>query len=279
VSVPQLVRRTVDFLLYSSLYIALCAIALCLETNLLLGIPFQPPRFYLFVGCATLLQYNLHYYIKTKEPARDARTAWSHRHRPVHKTLIVLSLAGILFSLFGFSARHLFIVGILGVLTALYSVPIPGKKRLKDFGLVKITVLTLTWTIITVWLPVAESGWDVEIWLIFIRRFLFMGALCLAFDIRDVHEDAPREIRTIPVRIGLPNTYRIIWLLLALFVLLSIFQFYNGGNVYHFNAMMLSALATYVVISASRNIENDYIYLGGIDGMMLLQFILVAVGS
>lgn len=269
-------------MLYSSLYIAICTVALCLETNLLLKIPFQHVSFYIFVACATLLQYNLHYYIKIAEPPHDPRTHWSHKYKRVHQVLIVLSLIGIVISLFSFTPAHMYVIGMLGLLTVLYSFPLmpfATKKRLKDFGIVKIVVLTLTWTIITVWLPVAESGWDTDIWLVFLRRFLFMGALCLAFDIRDVTNDESRQIRTIPIRIGINRTYRLIWLLLFLFVLLSVYQLFRSGNIYHFNAMMLSAMATYFVISRSKYIENDYIYLGGIDGMMLLQFILVAIGG
>lgn len=271
-----------NFLLYSSLFISICAVALCIETNLLLNIPLQNWGFYVFVAGSTLLQYNLHYYIKTKHPPSDPRTEWSCRNKNTHKTLIVLGLAGVIAGLLSFSFTHLIIVGILGALTVLYTfpfLPFPGKRRLKDFGLLKITVLTLTWTIITVWLPVAESGWDLSIWLIFIRRFLFMGALCLAFDIRDAQFDGKAGIGTIPVAIGLKKSYRIIYLLLALFVAISVYQLSADGNIYIFNAMMLSAIATFILVEKSKSDRSDLLYLGGIDGMMLLQAILVAAGT
>jgi 4-hydroxybenzoate polyprenyltransferase len=270
------------FLLYSSIFISLCAVALCIETNLLLGIPLQNWGFYVFVACSTLLQYNLHYFIKTKKTPSDPRTHWSCNHTTTHKVLIVLGLAGVIAGLFSFSFQHLIVVGILGALTVLYSfpfLPFPVKKRLKDFGLLKITVLTLTWTIITVWLPVAESGWDLSIWLIFIRRFLFMGALCLAFDIRDAYYDGQAGIGTIPVAIGLKKSYRIIYVLLALFIAVSIYQLCTDGNIYIFNAMMLSATATFILTEKSKSDRSDLLYLGGIDGMMLLQAILVAAGT
>lgn len=271
-----------DFLLYSSLFISICAVALCIETNLLLGIPLQGSGFYVFVAGSTLLQYNLHYFIKTKHPPSDPRTSWSFQHKNTHKTLIVLGIAGVIAGMLSFSFSHLIVVGILGALTILYTfpfLPFPTKKRLKDFGLLKIFVLTLTWTIITVWLPVAESGWNLDIWLIFIRRFLFMGALCLAFDIRDAQFDGKAGIGTVPVAIGLQNSYRIIYLLLALFMGISIYQLITDGNIYLFNAMMLSAIATFILIEKSKTDRSDLLYLGGIDGMMLLQAILVAAGT
>ncbi|MGV3766382.1 MAG: UbiA family prenyltransferase [Chitinophagaceae bacterium] len=247
-----------------------------------MNIPLQKPGFYVFVAGSTLLQYNLHYYIKTKNPPSDARTTWSCSHKTTHKILIVLGTLGVITGMLSFSFRHLIVVGVLGALTVLYTfpfLPFPAKKRLKDFGLLKIIVLTLTWTIITVWLPVAESGWDLSIWLIFVRRFLFMGALCLAFDIRDAQFDGKAGIGTIPVAIGLQTSYRIIYLLLALFVGISIYQLSADGNIYIFNAMMLSAIATFILVEKSKSDRSDLLYLGGIDGMMLLQAILVAAGT
>jgi hypothetical protein len=43
--------------------------------------------------------------------------------------------------------------------------------------------------------------------------------------------------------------------------------------------MLLSALITRFVIMLTKQYNNDYIYLAGIDGMMLVQAILVAVGT
>jgi hypothetical protein len=43
--------------------------------------------------------------------------------------------------------------------------------------------------------------------------------------------------------------------------------------------MIISALATYFVIEYAKNKNSDMLYLASVDGMMLLQAILIAVGS
>lgn len=291
----QNIIASVDFLLYSSIFMAICAVVLCMETSWLLSIPLHQPGFYLFVGCSTLLQYNLHYYIKTKHPSTDRRTTWSVKHKKVHINLIILSTFGILAGLFTFTLNHFIIAGILGLLTLLYSFPLlpfGSRKRLKDFGLIKILLLTLTWTIITVWLPLAELGWDNDSWLLFIRRFLFMAALCLAFDIKDKYTDLESNIHTIPNRIGTQRSYQLIYCLLLLFVGFSIYYQQQESNLYQFNAMLLSAFATFLVIEHSKMLLTEknravsvnspqlhYLFLGGIDGMMFLQAALVFIGK
>ncbi|HEY8388366.1 MAG TPA: UbiA family prenyltransferase, partial [Parasegetibacter sp.] len=242
-------NRSVSFIMYSSVFISLCAVALCIETNLLLQGPVLHPAFYVFVFCATLLQYNLHYYPRKKDPGPSAREQWSHRNRKLHFTLIVISIAGIVFSLFYFRINHFLIVALLGLITFVYSfpvLPIGGGKRLKDSGIAKLLTITLIWTIITVWFPADEAHLNnPHFWLLFIRRFLFMLVLCLAFDIRDILPDYQEGIRTLPILIGKKNSYRIIYSVLALFVIISLYQFHLNHQLLHLNAMILSAGATF----------------------------------
>lgn len=44
-----------------------------------------------------------------------------------------------------------------------------------------------------------------------------------------------------------------------------------------FNAMIVSALATYFVVEYARTRNSDLVYLFCVDGMMLLQAILILV--
>lgn len=275
-------RKLVDFFLFSAFFIGLCAAALCWETNLLLGLPPVHWSLYCFVFGATLVQYNLHYLFKKLQPFSTERQTWSVANRITQKIVLAFGAVLVMVSLFWLEPRHFVVLVVLAMVASLYSFPfLPfGRKRLKEFGLLKIVLLSLEWTLVTVWFPADQGGVDItSYWLVFIRRFLFMFVLCLLFDLRDKEVDAQNGIRTIPVRIGVSATYRLADWVLGVFLVLSVVQLIRTGDFPFFHAMLLSALTTRYMIMLTRKINNDYVYLAGIDGMMLVQAILVAFGT
>jgi 4-hydroxybenzoate polyprenyltransferase len=274
-----LAKKFAEFILFSSFFIATCAVALCIETNLLLHLPLNSISFYCFVFGATLAQYNLHYLVKTSAVKDSQRLAWSLKNKNLHKILLTIGIILILFSFLSFRLHHFIILGILGVIAFLYSlpvIPIGNKKRIKDYGCIKIFTLTLLWTIVTVWFPVVNFSFDRNIFLfVFLRRFVFMFVLCLLFDIRDIEIDKKENINTIAVILGKRKSYYLSYISLILFIILSVFQFYYIEEKVALIAMLLSAVITFFTIELTKKINSDFMYLAGIDGMMLLQALLV----
>lgn len=275
-------KKLADFIIFGAVFIALCAVALSIETNLLLVIPLNAPSVYTFIFGATLLQYNLHYLFKKGTVPDSERDNWSQSNKLIQKLLIITGLIMIGFSVWSLESRHFGVLAVLAILASLYSLPILPftRKRLKEYGLLKITLLSLEWTLVTVWFPADQSGIDpTSYWLVFVRRFVFMFLLCLAFDIRDMHADSHDGIRTIPVRLGRAMSYRIADLCLILFLLFSVWQLVHTGNFIFFHAMLLSALLTKLILDKTKKSDNEYLYLAGVDGMMLVQALLVSIGT
>lgn len=279
----MIIKDTIKFLLFGSIFIACCTVAMCIETNLLLHVPLNGLSFYCFVFGATLLQYNLHYLVKIKAVNNSSRLIWSLENKPIHRILIIAALLLIVGSMFTFHLHHfIFLLG-LGGIACLYSLPIlpfRQKKRLKDFGLLKIIVLALLWTLVTVWFPVNQMKYnDVSFQMVFFRRFTFMFILCLLFDIRDVEIDGSEKIKTLPVIIGNHYAYLLCYALLLIFVLLSFLQFLYIPEAIPLTIMLFSAIATLFTIEYSRNHNSDYVYLACVDGMMMLQAAMVILSS
>ncbi|MDB5199611.1 MAG: hypothetical protein JWO92_1574 [Chitinophagaceae bacterium] len=256
---------------------------MCIETNLLLHLPLNGLSFYLFVFGATLVQYNMHYLFKTTAVANSGRLAWSLKNKGVHKILIALGITLIIYSLFSFRLQHFIILLVFGVIAFLYSfpfLPFTNKKRIKDFGLLKIITLALLWTLVTVWFPVAETNFSgLSFQLIFLRRFIFIFILCLLFDIRDTEIDRIENIATLSVMLGAKRSYILCYLLLIIFIALSVIQFMYLPDRVQLIAMLISAAATAITIAHSKKNNSDIVYLACIDGMMLLQALLVITGS
>ncbi|MBX5439121.1 MAG: UbiA family prenyltransferase [Thermoflavifilum sp.] len=275
------IRSIGELIIYGCIFISLCAVSMSIETNLLLHLPLNHFFFYLFIFSATLFQYNMHYYIKTTANIHSARFAWSMAHRNMHLIFVGTGIVGMLVSLAFLTLKHYLALLCIGVISAMYSLPVlpfQKRKRIKDFGLLKIITLSLVWTLVTVWFPVIHlHSIDAAFWLVFLRRMIFLFVLCLAFDIRDVPVDAREGIRTLPVSIGVKNAYLLIYVLLILFVALSIWYLFYLPEPMPLAAMIISALATYWVIDYARRHRHDMAYLLGVDGMMILQALLVAL--
>jgi hypothetical protein len=81
------------------------------------------------------------------------------------------------------------------------------------------------------------------------------------------------------VALGRRNSYVIIYASLLLFLVFSLLHFRYTLHFMQFNAMIVSALATYFVVEYSRTRNTDMVYLFLVDGMMLLQALLVMTAS
>lgn len=250
-----------------------------METNILLGLPLNNFSFYCFVFGATLAQYNLHYLVKTIAVKNSQRLAWSQRNKKIHLILLATGVILILFSFFSFHLKHFIILICLGAIAFLYSfpfLPFGKKRRIKDFGLFKIITITFLWTLVTVWFPVNSMPFETNLFLfVFVKRFVFMFVLCLLFDIRDIQIDRQEKINTLSVMLGKKKSYLLAYLLLILFVVLSVAQYFYLPQTGILIAMMFSVAATFIIVELTKKNNSDYIFLAGIDGMMLLQALLI----
>ena len=203
-------------------------------------------------------------------------------NKTTHCLLITTGIIPVIMSLFSFGIYQFIFLFVSGIITLLYTVPVlpfKSKKRIKDFGILKIVTLALIWTLVTVWFPAGQEANTGSFQLIFAGRFIFIFILCLVFDMRDVGVDSIENIRTIPLIAGRQNAYRIIYFFLILFILISLLQYFSTKNFIQFNAMLISAFATFFVVKISRKQHSDFFYLACIDGMMLLQAMLVIIDS
>lgn len=271
------------WILYTSLFAACCAIGLCMATERLLSgeIPKLLTALHAFVAANTLCIYNLHYYIKNIPPGISDRADWSARHKWVHPLLIVSGGVISFVCLFYLPYKVILVSVALGLLSLGYSLPIlpfPQKKRLKDWGILKLMLLSVVWTSVTVLMPMlyynkSFRAYEVE----FMLRLFLMLPLCIAFDIRDMETDKENSIYTLPNAIGLRRSYQLMNGCLVVFCGLVLWQYFRYPIVSRLISGFIVSILTYFSILLSRKFNTDVFYLLCIDGMMLVYGILVLV--
>jgi 4-hydroxybenzoate polyprenyltransferase len=249
-------------------FVALCAVALAIEVSIVAGVPFERLGFYLFVFFATWSSYRLHDLL---QPARRWRT--------------MLLLTATLVSACSLQLTMLPWVAVSTILSLAYSLPIlPGGRRMREWGLVKIISLVGVWTIITAYLPAQGQLDTATMAMLLTRRFLFMFALCLAFDARDRTIDAQAGIRTLPVLLGDAGSIIAIRVALLTFAMLVLVKPFMTGEHQGASpmaiALVVSAVVSWLAIErVRRRPAGAFYYHSCIDGMMAMQGLLVLVAS
>jgi 4-hydroxybenzoate polyprenyltransferase len=227
------------------------------------------PLHALIVG-STLLEYNVHHLFNRHHDGPD----WTEHALWWHAAICVDGLVLCVIALPYLSIEVLVGCAALGFLAFAYSTPLLPfryKTRLKDYGLLKIHVLTAVWVMVGTVLPALY--WKVPLsqyWLEIIIRSLLIFPLCIAFDIRDAEADLARGIHTLPNTLGINTAYKVInYNLLAYFswaIIRCIYRYsYQQLIVY-----AVSGLAAWGAITLSRHKPHPYVYLALIDGVMLL---------
>jgi 4-hydroxybenzoate polyprenyltransferase len=175
--------------------------------------------------------------------------------------------------------RFVLVCALLALFTFAYSLPLlpfKEKKRLRDFGWVKILVLAGVWTIVTSVLPMMYGGvepgrYPFEV----VIRFVFIFTLCMVFDIRDMPADQRNNIATVPHRVGLRNSYRLIYVALGLFAVLACGQCLRVHDGWRLVGTLLTVCATGAMVEYLKRWPTERAYMLLADGVMLVYAVLV----
>ncbi len=282
--------RALDCLLFSNIFIALCAVAQALVTYQLLGLK---PDIYILtlLFCSTLALYNFSILLaKPKRPDNSPfrRVRWIFSHYRLMVVITVLAALAILPLILFLNTQAQFLLIILAIISVGYSLPI-FRIHNKHFGLrnipgVKLFLISLVWALSSVLLPILNLDVDTrasvtvpETFLLITKRFLFIAAITVPFDIRDLFQDRSNELKTIPVIVGEKKALLICQgLLLIYLVLLFLFTTRIDSN---FLGLMLTIFLTGWLIFMSKWKRNEYYYFLYLDGTMIVQFVMLTISS
>lgn len=279
------VRQGLDFLLFSNIFIALCAVAQGLVTYHLLDA--RPDSHVLgILFASTLALYNFSILLSrpadpSRSPFRRVRWVFSHYRLIITITLIAV-LAIIPLFLFLSAASKILLV-FLAIIAVMYNLPLFSINE-KKFGLrnipgVKLFLIALIWSLSVVLLPILELESNTilvtsrDSILLIAKRFLLVAAITVPFDIRDLFQDKSNDLKTIPVLLGEKAAYLVCQGFLAAY-LVMLFLFTDKFNV-DFFALTLTIILTGWLIFKSNWKKNEYYYFFYLDGVLILQYVIL----
>ncbi len=280
----KLLTKFVDFILYTNIWIGLGAFLLYQQSLYFFGAAFAPTPLAFLVGCSTVWLYSLHRAVgirKIKSIQSGSRFYKIHRLRIPIYLIGILSLLASFYFLLQIDFRFVVALSFPGLVSILYVLPVFSKnRRLRDLGIVKIFLVALTWSWLTVLIPWHETGevfgWSVVLALV--DRFCFIFAITLPFDIRDLKIDALTSVKTIPSILGVKASQRLSYFLLLISSLFLFFQYLSGLlSLGYLFACLCFYFICQAIIYFIQNKEEDYYYTGLLDGTMILMPVFVYV--
>jgi 4-hydroxybenzoate polyprenyltransferase len=277
----------VDFLLFSNIFIATCAIAQGLLTYKFISVsPSMPVLAILFVSTICIYNFSL-LQSRPKHPEKSPfiRVRWIFAH---YKLILITSLLAAvslvpLFFLLSLNAQIL--LSILGIISLAYNMPLfsaGGRKfGLRNIPGIKLFMIAFVWSASCVALPIIEaeslnqtSISVTDTFILFVKRFLFVAAITIPFDIRDLFQDREANLKTIPVILGEKKAYIFcIGMLIAYLLLLVLYQHNRASN--YFLPLLLTIMASGWLIFKAGFKKNEYYYFLLLDGMLILQYLAI----
>lgn len=287
----SLLRSIIDFVIFSNLFIAISVMALSLETMFIFGI--SDSKYPILIFFLTLFVYCFHRIYRldrrSYKEQLEGRHVWVKKNRKLFIGILFSSILGAFCCIFLWTNLSTFITLLpIAAITLTYSIPCikTSKKllRLRDIKGVKIFAITLVLGLTTVILPLIfydklSSISLQELLFVLLRRFLFIFAITLPFDIRDVEYDQENDVKTIPIMLGINKSKQLAILVLIIFIILALAQryFFNNLNFHYMVSLILSAAITIFLITKIKHQKKELFYPIFIEGTMLLQFLLVAI--
>lgn len=274
-----MIRGFFNFLLFSSIYIAVCALAMAWQSEEILQLKLDRLNFGGFVFFSTICSYNFHWYLTPGSIRNSERILWGQRRRALQLLGCAIGLLGSLW-FFMKLYQHWLPIGGAVVLTFLYSapkVPHPVFRWLAKIAVGKTIFLSFVWMYVTTLLPAFMADImlaDVrDLVLLAVYRFFLIYAICILFDYRDREEDRQQGIRSLITFLPEHQLDRLYYISLLIAAGTAI-ALAPAVPLYVLFSLLAPVAVTVLVKGYAQKHTSDYVYYFFLDGLMMLSALL-----
>ena len=259
-----------DFYIKSSLHLSICVAALLLITTLRLE---QEPDFLiLFCSfCASIVVYNFIKYASTLP------YYFFVKNFSIKKIQFLSFVSGffLLVTIFFLKLQTILTGFFIFLFCVIYVIPVNRtKKNIRNYSRIKLFIVAFCWSSSSVFLPISDQSSFININTItlFFQRFFFVIIYTLPFEIRDLKYDSIM-LKTIPQVYGLKKTKYFSYILIILFLLISlIIKPYN--YIFIISDFIIAMVLCYIIHITQIN-QNKYFASFWIEGIPVFWLIII----
>lgn len=280
VSKKNIFRRIADFLLFTSIFIAVCAVIMVYQTYYLFNV--APVRgFVPFVFFGSLASYNFHWYLTPSIYGGSYKTQWSIRNKQVHFVISIIGIVGATWFITYLIHEWEWLLAT-AFITFLYSapkIPFGPFKHLRTIAVGKTIFLSAVWTHSSAILPLvlSHTKWLASHYLFVINRFFLIYAICILFDYRDRVEDKKEGIKSLITFLSERGINILFWCSLLVFLVTNVFLYVEGFSLVDSVALFVPGVIVAFLYKYSKNTPNDYLYYFILDGLMMFSAVLLFI--
>ncbi len=278
-------RGLINYFVYGSWWVAICAASMGLLTWFEFTRTWWHAPLFVFILGSTLVIYNLNMLSGLAElrqlGTNSERHHWCMQHEKLMKFTLAIGLLLSGVSVWFLNPRIWLLMVPLAFVALAYAAPIvrrnAAKVRIREIGLWKIFIIAAVWSGITVILPSVEiMGWDQlgssRSLIMAIERGIFILAITIPFDIRDLENDAKKGVRTLPSVLTWQWAVVLSIGLMGVFISLLAFRLDLDAR---FMGYALSSIITSIGLLMANPKRGDMYCSFWIEGTMLLQVLAV----
>jgi hypothetical protein len=272
----RILKHILDFYINASIHVALSVYALTWITLIEFGVSYDESVLY-FNFFGTITGYNFVKYFGLAK----------FHHRSLANWLKVIQL----FSLICFAALCYYAIQletktwafilVLGTITFFYAVPflprkvfVDSNQNLREISGLKIYVIALVWSAVTVLLPIVDNDLTItaDVLITVLQRFVLVLVLMIPFEIRDLRYDS-LKLSTIPQRIGLKNTKLIGVILLMVFFLSEFMKDETNQTLAILMGVVMFITLLFIIFSKEN--QGKYYSAFWVEGLPVLWLVLM----
>ena len=267
----KVLKQLFNFYINSSIHVALAVVSLAWITFLEYGVSVDNTML-LFLFFSSITGYNFVKFFGVVKFHHRSLTIWL-------KYIQIFSFFCFAFMCFyglKMQAKTLLAAFGFGIVTFFYAIPflpkdwyLDSKSSLRTVSGLKIYLIALTWSGVTVLLPLIENNYtlNMDVLLTSIQRFALVIVLMLPFEIRDLRYDS-LKLATLPQKIGVKGTKFLGVLLLIVLVVLEFFkdETYVGSII----PLVIISMITWLFVFFSKIEQGKYYSSFWVEGLPIL---------
>lgn len=280
---------------YGNIFLGICAVALCIETNLVANISLNVFPFYLLIFFCTCIYYTMIYVRSVAAKNYNERTIWYRNNltaiRNTLKVALVLVITFLLFlvaknlhTLLLLSPTQLLLIIAFPLIASWYtfSPSVFHLKKIRQTGWIKPFIVGLTWSGWVTVYPIVISkvqtyqpaiGVIFPYLLLWLQNFLFFTVVAIIFDVKDYRDDFYHKLKTYPVILGIRRTFRfiIIPVIILNITVFFLFQWQEKFSLQQTLIQVIPYLLLIYIIAAYRRQKSVLYYLVAVDGLLFVK--------
>ena len=270
----QDLKKYFNFYIYSNIHVAIAA--MCLTKITLLEFNIHENNSPFFVFFSTIVSYNFIRY-KNLNNIRKVSANWIKSYKLELLILNMISAVCLIFMAYHLKIMALVVLIPFVLATMFYVNPFKKRKiNLRDVTGLKLVLIAFSWAGVTVLFPVFQNELIIteNVIIMLIERFLFVLAITIPFDLRDIDHDTP-ELFTLPHVIGVRKSKIVGIISLSMFLFLDFYRWYFL-DFSILTVFIITIVSMFFVLFSSKN-QNKYFSNFWVESIPILWFLLALV--